>query len=334
MPELSALVGQDFAYAAGRTGVLQQFFLTTSDRDRLLGAHDIAEVESILTELKMTNPIDQGLHKADDILHAIGQWILKEVKHMSPESKYPIFQILFLEEDAPVIAYLLKKHHGFAAGISVRPHPLMSAYDLDALTQLMAENTEGKLPTHLVEFVRQMKERDDLTPQVIDHAVAQYVATTQLQLARSSGSKHIEEYVQHRIDMNNVRTALRTGAEYNDDLFISGGTLDLKRLSGEPKDIIAALDRSRLSYNLSSVIIEGKKDTSVLEFGISNITAYDIAKMWNMPLSIEPVFAFAALALQQLKVLRAIVIGKRATLSPQQIKQMLPPFLPATHYVS
>jgi len=55
--------------------------------------------------------------------------------------------------------------------------------------------------------------------------------------------------------------------------------------------------------------------------------------MWNIPLSIEPVFAFAALAQSQLALLRALIIGKRANLDPQTIKKMLPPFLSASHYV-
>jgi len=87
MSALQSVIGQHFAYASGRTGVLQQLLLTASDRDRLLGAANLPEAESILTELKLTNPIEQGLKKSDEILLAIGAWVREEVEIMAPESR-------------------------------------------------------------------------------------------------------------------------------------------------------------------------------------------------------------------------------------------------------
>ena len=329
MSGLSAIVGQNFAFASGRTGVLQQLLLTASDRDRLLGSKNLQEAEQILTELKMSSPIDQGLKKADEILQAIAEWAREEVEQMSPASSRPTFHILWLDEDAPLLSYLLKKHHGLTSEISQQPQSGMTTYEPEQLHALM-EGNPGRLPGHLVSFVREMKEKRDLRPEEIDADVSQYVASLQQKLARASGSTAIQRYVTHRIDLTNIRTALRLSETEADlSVFLTGGTLELRKIAGDSDAIAKAIERSELPNSIASAIRSGDG----LAQALAQVTADDIAHMWNIPLSIEPLFAFAALAHAQIKLLRALTIGKRAGLSPQEIKTMLPPFLSASHYV-
>jgi len=80
MSELSTLLGQNFSFASGRTGVLQLLLLTQPDIDRLLGSRDTSEANKILTELKLTSIINQGLNEGDAILQAVGAWIRHEVE--------------------------------------------------------------------------------------------------------------------------------------------------------------------------------------------------------------------------------------------------------------
>ena len=331
MPEFASLVGQNFAFASGRTGVLQQLLLTATDRDRLLGAKDLPEAEQILTELKMTNPIDQGLKKADEILNAVAEWVREEVEQMSPESKRPTFHILWLQEDAPLLSYLLKKHHGLTSEIAREPESGMTTYDPEQLYGLL-EGNPGQLPEHLVSFVREMKEKKDLTPEAVDAEVSQYVTDLQLKLARASGSALIAKYVVNRIDLTNIRTALRVDSKQstvNRSALLSGGLLNLEKAIGDADAVAKLIEMS----SLPNAIADAIRSEGDLELALAKVTADDIAHLWNVPLSIETLFAFAALSSSQLKLLRALTIGKRAGLSPQEIKQMLPPFLSASHYV-
>jgi|GEM_PF-519894 V/A-type H+-transporting ATPase subunit C len=337
MSALQSLIGQHFAYASGRTGVLQQLLLTASDRDRLLGSADLKEAEAILTELKLTSPIDQGLKKSDEILLAIGAWVRAEVETMAPESKKTAFHILWLEEDAPILSYLLKKHHGLTSAVSTEPQSGMTAYGTQALQALVEEDTVASLPSHLIEFVKNAKGMKNASPQSIDSAVAQYIATVQIALARASGSAALKDYIEHKIDLSNIRTMLRVKSNellitYHASL-LNGGTLNLGTTLGDPIEIAKAIDRSSLPYSLGEAIRKNADDPNALEHALSQVIAGDIAHMWNIPLSIEPVFAFAALALSQMRLLRVLLIGKRAHMSPQEIKLMLPPFLSASHYV-
>lgn len=335
MPVLSSMVGQHFAYASGRSGVLQQILLTMSDRDRLLGAKDLTEAEAILTELKMTNPIDQGLKRSDEILNAIEAWARSEVEQMTPESKQETFSILWMENDIPLLSYLIKERMGLTSAISTVPSDTMSSYTVEQLRDYLENGNEGTLPAHLVTFLRETVSQEDVSPQSIDSAVAQYVCDLQRKLARSSGSKLIMKYVRHKIDLTNIRTALRLlKSETTDEShLIMGGTIETARLTKDRESIFRAIDASPLPYELSTQLRAAGDDTNAIELALSQVIANDIAAMWNIPLSIEPVFAFAALTLSQLKLLRTLLIGKRAAMSPQEIKQVLPPFLSASHYV-
>jgi vacuolar-type H+-ATPase subunit C/Vma6 len=323
-PAIGSLLTQRFAYAYGRIGVLQQILLTVQDLDRLLGSSDHNEADRVLTELSLTNVIDQGLSEGPAILHALEEWLKEEVNQMAPESHQTVFAILWLMGDAPLLAYLLKE-----------PRSGIAHYDRNALRALVEEGKSGTLPSHLVSFVKDIQEREGPSPKDIDTAVSRYVTHEQLALAHVSGSAYILRFVQHTIDLSNIRTALRLldREEEPEDLLLGGGTIPTHELAGSLGDIRASIDRSPLAFALADHHLDLKTHPAKLERELADVLAADIAAMWNVPLSIEPLFAFASLTLSQLAVLRTLLIGKRNGLHPQEIKELLPPFLSASHYL-
>lgn len=329
-------VGQHFAFAQGRIGVIKQVLLSQSDVDRLLGAHDRKGVEQIFTELKITNGIDQSVKNGDAILIAVARWMRNEVENMTPVSKQAIFNILWLEGDAPCIAYLLKKHHGLVSDISEEPVPSFSAYNVEQLRAFVEREETVELPSHVVALVERVKAMENPSPKQIDTEVAQYVADTRLRLARTSGSKDILLYVKHLIDCSNLRTALRLRDEDASEVLpylLQGGTIKVQELAKSQTDILKAMKKSGLSYRLSDLLEKPEIDVNAIEQALTYIVSEDIARMWNVPLSIEPLFAFAAITTMQLKLMRMILMGKRNELTPQEIKAALPPFISASHYV-
>jgi vacuolar-type H+-ATPase subunit C/Vma6 len=317
----SPLLTQYFAFAHGRIGVLQQLLLTQIDVDRLLGATDLADASKILTELKMTSLIDQSLNTSEEILSALGEWIRTEIALLSPISKRSTFDILWLEEEGAQVAHLLKEHHGLTN---------------DKNVENRMSNIE--LPEYLTDFAEEMKLLENPTPQEIDNKTAQFITKKQLHLAKKSVSKAILSYVQHRIDLHNIRTSLRLQNSTFDirhsTFLLDGGTIKKESLSGDIHNIQKVVDRSPLAFTLSDDLLDLSQDPGALEQSLSQITALDIAHLWNIPLDQEPVFAFGAIALSHITLLRVLLMGKRNSLSPQEIKKMIPPFLPASHYIS
>lgn len=339
MQEMQATAGHDVAYAHGRLAVLQQFLLSRSDLDRLLGSHDAKEVGRILTELRMSSRIDQGIADPDALLDAIARWVHDEVIAMAPPKSLEAFDVLWAEGDVPLLAYLLKKKLGLTSAISREPASTFTAYAPDAWKDLVEHGTgwDTHHPASAAETVQHALSLKHPSPAEIDTIAAQWGAKEQLLAAKRSGSGNIHAYVRHSIDLQNIRTALRAidlAADERKKLLISGGTVAVKDLLGDRRSIALAVELADLGYGVADVIRKEEVDVQRLEQALSEVTAADIAAMWNVPLSPEPLFAFASLAFSQLRLLRTVLLAKRAGFSPQETKCVLPPFIPVTHYVS
>jgi len=295
--------------------------LEQTDLDRMLGAASAREVEKILTEVKMTNVIDQRISEGNAIIEAVGGWMRNQVEQMSPEEKRRIFHILWLENDCALMAHVIKKHHGLLSEVGEEPMSSMTSYKKEEYENL--------------DFILDLKKREEITAQEVDTAVSNFVAGLQMGLAYKSGSEFIETYMSHNIDLKNIRTALRLAKSEIPEVLpflLEGGTISRKELAGDKDVIISVLKRSNLDYYLPDDLETLLSDPVAFEQAAAHIISSDFAKMWNVPLSIEPLFAFAAITMNQLKVVRTILIAKQAELSPQETKKMLPPFLTASNF--
>lgn len=340
MQEVPAITGHDVAYAHGRIAVLQQLLLSRSDVDRLLGAHDARELARIFIDLRLTSRIDQGIAEPDAVLAAVARWVRDEVLAMAPAQSQDVFHILWLEGDVPLLAYLLKQKLGLTSAISQEPTPAFTSYPILAWKDLLQHAHDWHSESHPVsakEVVQHALSLKEPSPAHLDTLAAQWGATEQLQIAKRHGSAHILTYVRHSIDLRNIRTALRSlerTAEERKHLLVEGGTISVRHLLGDRAQIAHAAEMAELGYGVADEIRKEEVDVQRLEQALSSVVAADIAEMWNIPLSPEPLFAFAALAFTQLTLLRTILLAKRAGFSPQETKRVLPPFLPGTHYVS
>lgn len=336
MTMAASRVGNDFAYAAGRVGVLQQRLLSPSDVDRLLGAHDDRELLQVVSELKFTSVVAPDMESLDELIPRMEQWLHKELEDMMPDAYKPTLAILWLKEDAPIIAGLLKRQLGFTKEDVSSFAKSPSSYDPELLRALILDNKpHHALPEHLVLFVQRQKMKEHQTPALIDASVARYVARTQSDLAAASGSKALQLYVKHQIDLQNIRIARRL--QDSDDaskIFLPGGEVDPLLLTGDRRKAATALRGTSLHFSFTEEF-ETVEDSSIaVERSLVKALAHDIAMMRSNILGLESSFAYAIIALSQLRILRTILIGKRAGLSSPEIREMLPPFLSTSPYES
>jgi hypothetical protein len=320
--------GAKYAFGYGRIGVLQQQLLSPSDIDRLLGAHSDRELRQVLSEIKLTSHV-MPLENFDEFVPSMERWLKGEVEKMSPPDKRDVLNILWLREDLPVLAYYLKKYHGQTSPISKDPSASVTMYDIRLVkAQIFEEkNDHQTLPSNLVRFIEGIKARTSISPQEIDSEVAQFVALTQRGIARRSGSRLIKRYASHLIDLQNIRTSRRLNNNQEARLhFVAGGEIDADLLTHDIEKMSVLIRRSSLPDSVLKSIGAGDTSAVVLERGLNRGLAHDIAEMRSIPLSIEPIFAFAVIALSHVLLIRTILIGKAAKLSAQDISTMLPPF--------
>lgn len=326
----SSTFGQHYSYGYGRVGVLQQELLQPQDVDRLLASRNEQELVKSLMELKMSSHVDYTAD-AHRFIEGLERWLAHEVRTMAPADRRDIFDILWLKGDSPLIAYLLKRHHGFTSAISSEPLAGATAYEPSDLRALVEQDKPALLPPELVSFVRHVKALTSVSPQEIDTLVAQFVVDRQLALARKSGSKPIELYVAHHIDLMNIRTARRLKErDAPTDHLLKGGEMDIRSFSLDPARLASLVRGSSLPSAVADAIAfaADSMDSSVeLERGLAMAIAHDIALMRDYVLSIEPIFAFGAVALSQLKLLRTIIVGKSTHLPADEIRKLLPPYI-------
>ena len=132
------LFGKSYDYGYGRVGVLQEYLLTQADAERLLSARGEHEIAQAITELKLSTHVEytSNPHR---FIHNIERWIQREARSMVPEADRQVFDILWLKDDASLLAYLLKKHHGLTSELSTEPHVISTAFDPDSIRSLGPE---------------------------------------------------------------------------------------------------------------------------------------------------------------------------------------------------
>lgn len=316
--------GSDFAYGYGRVGVLQQQLLHKSDVDRLLGAHTDAELHQILTDIPFTSPV-MPLDDLAAFTVAMETWLKRELLQLAPEGKADVFNILWLREDQPVVAHLLKEYHGQTSGLTSPDKTSVTLYPYDMLHAQVFESGHRELPEDAAHFIEEMKSRKNIRPDQIDHEVAVFIAAKQLELAKASGSGLILRYVKHTVDLQNIRTArrVRPGTDTK-HLFIEGGEIDPRRITTNAREIAMLIHSSTLPGAIAEGV-SGEDSALTLERSLNKGLAHDIAQMRSVPLSVEPIFAYGVMALSQILMIRTILIGKAAGMTAAEISTMLPP---------
>ena len=242
MITLPQTLGQDFAYALGRLGTLEANLLKQTDIDRLLGAASSEEAVSMLQDIPLLT-VDTEAEIFQDVLSdslvAVKEYVLGAL----PENKHFIFDILWVQYDRPHIAFALKTEHAFTSEIAAEPKSVVSAGFAPELSQTFE------------------------TPQEIDDAVAEACFSEMRSLAKRSGSKMIQKYVEDLIELEGVRTKMRTSDEVEMETIVFEkevlGKLgeDLEEMKKNilgPEALFSYAVRALNQINLLKVLLTGK----------------------------------------------------------------------------
>ncbi len=324
MQASSSHSGIDFAYGYGRVGVLQQQLLHKTDIDRLLGAHTDAELLQILSDIPFTSVV-MPLEDLGMFTTAMEGWLKTQLQKLAPEGRSDVFEILWLREDLPIMAHLLKEYHGQTSGLTSPAAKSVTSYPYEMVHAQIFESGHRELPEDIAHFIEKIKDTKQIRPDQIDHEVAVFIAQKQLEYAKTSGSALIMRYVQHTIDLQNIRTArrIRPGTDTK-NLFIEGGEIDPRKISTNVSEIAMLIHSSTLPSIIADTMAD-KDSALILEQTLNKGLAHDIAQMRSIPLSVEPIFAYGVMALSQILMIRTVLMGKSAGMSAAEIAPMLPP---------
>jgi vacuolar-type H+-ATPase subunit C/Vma6 len=309
----ASLHHRQHAFGFGRVGVLQELLLSQADIERLLQAGSEKDLVKVISELKIASSVSYSSNP-HQFIHAIECWLETELRHLvEEESAKDVFDILWMKDDTSFVSYLLKKHHGLTSAIASEPHVGALAFSKEMYQECIGKGDFSRAPASLALWMQfaeeQVKRATKISPLIL-------------------------RYVQHHIDLQNIRTAQRLAkttipvAPY----LLAGGTIAKEHFTEDMASLASVVKNSDLKALLSSG--SAGDDFILLERALVKEIAEDLAEMRSCILSIEPLFAFGAIAVSQLKVLRTILVGKSAGLASDEVKNLLPPFLSASPFAA
>jgi vacuolar-type H+-ATPase subunit C/Vma6 len=243
------ILGQHFAYAIGRLGVLNDQLLTQTDIDRLLGAPSGAEAVKMLRDIAFVASPEIN-EPFLETLDATTRLLKENIEKMAPSEKHSLFHILWIEGDRALISYSLKKKHGFTSGIAVEPEPPVTVWS--------KETWENKFP--------ELLEAGFSSPMEIDALVATVIHTYQSSLAQHSGSRLIQQYVAILQSNEEQRTYIRGLDSVTHEEYLNfekaSATLDIltqmQNIILGPEPLFAYAVRALNHIALLKVLLTGK----------------------------------------------------------------------------
>jgi hypothetical protein len=328
MNTVATSTGTSLAFAYGRIANLKDALLSENDCNRLLGAKDGKDATAILTELPLTKYIDQGISQSHELLQAVEHWIKYEAFTMTPVDKQNVLHVLWADRIAATLSLALKQKHGFTLSTTMLEDSLAPA-ECEPWVQYITTGATEQL-SEIAQYILCSLPNNLDTAIMIDTLCFAAAAAYKIKEAKRSGSTAITRYIVHTIDCTNILNRLRFGDNLDPAHVLPGGDISLAALTGAKSALLAAMTHTDLSYQLIDAI--RNDSTNTIEQLCSSVIKQDLSNLWNTPLSIEPVFAFAAVGMNHVEYARNILIGKLNGLEPQEIKHLVPTFIPASTF--
>ena len=217
------ILGQHYAFATGRTGVLTAQLLRSADIDRLLGAPSGEEAVRMMGDIEFLKVEDNDSFQ--QTLDRSSRVIMMEAENMVPEEKHCLLHGIWIDGDRAQMSYALKEKHNFVSQIAEQPKPPVSVFD--------NESWQERFPD--------LAEMEFDSPEEIDDAVAKACYAFKKRCADRSGSTLIREYTNTLIEAHEEQARLRADSDTETDFL----ALEIKN-SEELGDLLDQMEKITL----------------------------------------------------------------------------------------
>lgn len=306
------VTGSKYAYVLGRVKALEANLITKTQFNRMVEASSSSEAAKVLSETVYGDVEGADVETIEKILLEELKHVYDLVQHISPEREFT--DLLQLKYDFHNVKAVLKSET-----VSREPQHLvpLGVIDIDTLKRALEERLKD-LPPPLAQAVEKARHAYEKTgdTQVIDFVMdSEY---TRILREHAEKSPFLKEFVQLKIDLENIRNFMRS-QRFNLDftrVYLEGGTISLKtfeNLEGESPETVANVFSTKDYY---SVVEEGLKDYE----NTQNLAQYEklsddflmeyIRKAKLVSLGIEPLIGYILAKEMEIKQIRLILLGK------------------------
>lgn len=184
----------------------------------------------------------------------------------------------------------------------------------------------------LKEIIEDFPKTND--PQIIDIILDKYCYDEMLKSAKSTNNQFIIDYVRMQIDAINIKSYVRLKKmnkswDFFTKIFLDGGKIYEQIFIKNFDDPFDKFAENLLAYDFKEVFIEGTEALqetnkfTILEKLLDNKIIEHIKYAKYVPFGIEPLVGYLIGKDNEIKIVRIILAGKTAGISPELIKERL-----------
>lgn len=326
-------MGTDFVYASSYVRSQESKLLSSEQLRNMTESKNIDDICKVLQ--------DAGYGSEGNILTAANyQDVLKqaeasffaEVKELSKSSA--ALNIFCYPADYHNLKVLIKAE---SLGVD-RDELLMESGTISASE--MAKSVKERatigltenMASALVEAVDVHARTND--PQMIDFVCDKYCFADIIEAAEESKNSYVKGYVALWIDTINLKTFARVKKmgqpwKYFENVFIQGGTVDVKVFLGSYEDDFKQAAEKFQAYDIRKAVSEGGEaidsigDFTLLEKICDNLLVEYSREAKTVTFGLEPLVAYLIARQNEVKAIRIVLAGKLAKMSPELIRERL-----------
>ncbi len=317
----------DYLFLSARIRSLERNLLTKPRMERMLQAESAAECAQVLTELGYP-PFDAdseaGLNQA---LAQVRADLFADLARFMPDPA--LLDVFKLKYDYHNIKTLIKGQGADVDGLLVDAGRIRAA-DMAAKYQQTGkwDFLHAPLKDAAEESVRVLAETGD--PQRSDFVLDKAYFAEMLDLAKSSGSAFLVDYVRTQIDAANLRSAVRTtrmrrAAAFLQQVLFEGGSVSVERILADIGGGVAALYRAtplREAAVLGEEAVAGGSLTA-FEKACDNAVLAKVGEARSVPFGPEVAIGYVAARENEFTAVRIIMAGRLAGLDGDTIRERL-----------
>lgn len=324
-----------YAYAYGRVSALESKLFSAGAMNSFAEAKTLSDALPMLDQTAYGTKLREAGESKEALENALNHGFRRafdEVVSMIPDDDAKDIKSIFMREwDIRNIKNIVRRiHANTPAGIAMMlPSGLMPPKVLLEVNESKSmRDLHQELPSEYKNLLKKSFEEYEKNKNMF--SFENQVDRELLTLLLSEVVGESKDYVKLKVDAVNVMTTLkcRGGKENAGEYFIwDGFHLNVHRLrlmadqSASLQDVLSGTPYAKA---LKSAEPAGEANYADVESGLRNIVADEIKRIAiQKPLGVHSVIRFINLKMREYACVRALVLGKHAGLTPEDIKSMV-----------
>lgn len=320
----------DYLFLSTRIRVLEHALLTRERMDRMLEAATDAEAARVLVECGYPEMPTVDVDSVNAALVSMRDKIFEDLYAYAPDPR--MIDVFKVKYDYHNVKTLLKSE---AMGLS--PDRLLvdvGRFPPASLAEKVQTGNLHGLPETFAQAITQARAVLSTThdPQLADFVLDKAYFQEMAQLARETGSRFLEGYVEMLVDAANLRSVVRVlrmkkNAEYLQNVLFEGGQVPVRFIlsmasNGDALETVYGATPFAAAAEAGQAAIRGGSLTAFERSCDNALMAY-VSKAKYVPFGDAPLVSYLVAKDNELTAVRIIMTGRLAGLSADLIRERL-----------